>query len=132
METFRLGRIWSQDFPGRSHFPHRAEIGWLVGEPELRSFQWLARFLRGLHRCCECAGDQHRAFDRIGCFPMDEVMLNGMGERLEEVAVLPGPHIERGGVDFRFSIHPTGEIPTCTIVSQTQNCGFEAIPVGDQ
>jgi hypothetical protein len=134
-DSHRFGRALSDDTPTRAHLAHRVEIRRRIRNRQVRRLdaQSLAnsRFEHGVER----AGHEQRPFDRIRRPGVPEMVLNGVGERFEQVPVVPRAGVKPRRAGLRLALQPTSKVPSCgirteaTISSKNRLRGYSVWPL---
>src|SRR5947209_5026657 len=88
VDALRLRRLLRDELPRFSRLAHVAEVARCVTELKVRRCDHLAAVAR-THGCLERPGGQQGALDGIWRLALAEMVLDGVGQRLEEVAIAP-------------------------------------------
>src|SRR5216683_2137492 len=132
MDARRFRHPFRDDRPAGTHLAKCPEIPRLVGNLQMRCLEALAALMVRLYRGSKDAGRQECPLQRIRSLPFLEMRLDGVGERLEEIAVLPGPHVKARGLRLGVASQPTGEIPAGVFLADLQHDRSQTIPITDE
>src|SRR5262249_52768780 len=128
VDALGLRRLLRDDLPAFSVLAHGAEVSRRIAELEVWRRHGLAAIAR-THRRLQHPGRQQRALDGIGRLALAEMMLNRMGQRLEQVAIAPRPRIKATGTVLLLSLQAATERPARVFAADLQDGAARAVLV---
>src|SRR5439155_12928735 len=76
-----------------------------------------------VHARIEYSAHEECTFDRVRRLSRAEVVLDRVGQRLEQVAILPGTDVEPRGMGLRITPECAGEVPPAAAGADLEHAG---------